>query len=431
METKKQGMHYAWVILICTMVITFFGIGIFANSLSTWTPTAYTSLGVTLTLFSVYYTFQNGTLAIAQVIMGRLISKINMRTLVMISVTLSCGALALMSVWPTVYCFWISGVMNGLGLSVTCYILVPVIMNNWFAVGAGKAMGICMAMTGIGGACFGPIVGKLIASANVGWRPSYLIMACIAWVPCMIAASFLKYHPSEKGLQPYGYDRVEEEKAKAVAAVAAKKQGDPAMDPEKGFTFAEALRNPVFYVILLAVLFIHFVSSFQPHITNYAVSVGFPIEAAAVVGSIMMIGMFCGKFGLGAAIDRFGVGKFWTFGAALGVVAFVMMLTTAAIPVCTYIACFLFGCAFGMIPLSSPNLTRRACGPKHYEKIFGLVIGIGTALNAIAPTIYAALFDLREGSYLYGIIAAMTCLILSCIFCWVALRMTKGKWNLV
>lgn len=59
------------------------------------------------------------------------------------------------------------------------------------------------------------------------------------------------------------------------------------------------------------------------------------------------------------------------------------------------------------------------------------IIGIGTALNAIAPTIYAFLFDSHGGSYLYGIVAAMTCLILSCIFCWIALGMTKGKWDLV
>lgn len=156
MKTKNT---YAKVIILCTAVITFFGVGIFANSLSTWTPTAYTSLGVSLTLFSVYYTFQNGTLAISQIFVGRLINKVKFRPLIMASVTLSCAALALMSVWPNVYCWWISGVLNGLGLSVTCYILVPVIMNNWFAVGAGSAMGICMAMTGIGGAVFGPIVG--------------------------------------------------------------------------------------------------------------------------------------------------------------------------------------------------------------------------------------------------------------------------------
>ena len=64
MKTKNT---YAKVIILCTAVITFFGVGIFANSLSTWTPTAYTSLGVSLTLFSVYYTFQNGTMAISQI----------------------------------------------------------------------------------------------------------------------------------------------------------------------------------------------------------------------------------------------------------------------------------------------------------------------------------------------------------------------------
>ncbi|MGM9661694.1 MAG: MFS transporter [Oscillospiraceae bacterium] len=427
---KKAKLHYAWVIVICCACISFLGVGIFANSLSTWTPTAYTGLGVSLTLFSVYYTFQNGTLAISQVFVGRLINKLSLRMLAMISVTLSCGALALMSVWPNVYCWWISGILNGLGLSVTCYILIPVLMNNWFAVGAGSAMGICMAMTGIGGAVFSPIVGKLIANPAIGWRPSYLIMAAISWVPCIIAASMLRLKPADKGLEPYGIERLEEERARAAEASASKKHGDPAMDPHKGLTFAEALRSPVFYVILLAVLAIHFVSSFQPHITNYAVSVGFPVERAATVGSIMMIGMFCGKFGLGAAIDRFGVGKFWTLGASIGTIAFIMMLTTASIPVCTFIACFMFGCAFGMIPLSSPNLTRRACGPKDYEKIFGLVIGCGTALNAFAPTIYAYLFDSNGGSYLYGIIAAMTCLILSTVFCWIALRLTKDKWNL-
>lgn len=123
MKTKNT---YAKVIILCTAVITFFGVGIFANSLSTWTPTAYTSLGVSLTLFSVYYTFQNGTLAISQIFVGRLINKVKFRPLIMASVTLSCAALALMSVWPNVYCWWISGVLNGLGLSVH----LPLLQNR-------------------------------------------------------------------------------------------------------------------------------------------------------------------------------------------------------------------------------------------------------------------------------------------------------------
>ena len=57
------------------------------------------------------------------------------------------------------------------------------------------------------------------------------------------------------------------------------------------------------------------IPNLQIHISNYAISVGFPVEEASRVASLMMIGLVAGKILLGFVNDR--LGGLATLGAAV------------------------------------------------------------------------------------------------------------------
>ncbi len=63
-----------------------------------------------------------------------------------------------------------------------------------------------MAGTSISGTLLSPLVVKLIT--NYGWRQTYVYLAIVMFLIMVPATIFIvRQFPSCKGLQPYGYDR--------------------------------------------------------------------------------------------------------------------------------------------------------------------------------------------------------------------------------
>lgn len=88
--------------------------------------------------------------------------------------------------------------------------------------------------TGVGGLVWAAI-GPTLAESDLGWRGLLWIMAGSMLACTVLPAVFLiRNDPGELGRPPYG------------AAVATERTGRPTQAP--GFTFAQARRNPVFWV---------------------------------------------------------------------------------------------------------------------------------------------------------------------------------------
>lgn len=148
-------------------------------------------------------------------------------------------------------------------------------------------MGIVLAFGNVGGAVFGTVVGKMIAS--MGWQTSMQICALIALVIGLVFSIFgLRYKPNgEKGECAYG----EEDGAVAASQASAE---------VKGFTFAQSLKTPWFWMIAVAVIVCFFGSNFQTQAAKFATTAySFSIEQAGLLSTILMIGAIAGKILLG------------------------------------------------------------------------------------------------------------------------------------
>ena len=416
MATKTKKFHYCWVILLSCCVIGFCTLATVANCMGTFMPSVVQALGIKNTQFSLYYTFLNFTLMFGQPLAQKCMKKFDIRICMSVAVTLSALAVALMSVYTSITGWYLSAILNGLGLSFICYLLFPIVLGNWFKKGYGTVFGIASSMSGLGGALWTANVGRWIAA--LGYQKAYLICAGIAWIVAMPFCIFgLRTRPEEKGLKPYGADEAETVVADKPAEVEA-----------RGFTMKEAIRTPYFWMMLLSVLCIHFMGTFQNQITNFAASVGFPIEQASVVASCLLVGAVVGKIGLGWIHDHFGIRATWCTAIIGLLAALALLLFGGATPIIVFIGGFVFGCGYGLMGIGSPLLIRATLGTKDYATIFSYVISLGTLVNAFAPLVYSGIYD-KTGSYYGGLYICAGALILSLLLANILISRTKRLWN--
>lgn len=293
----------------------------------------------------------------------------------------------------------------GVSVAFQLYLSFPTLVNRWFSVKVGLMMGICTAASGIGGMLFSPLIALMIT--DWGWRWAYA--ACGLLILCVVSpllALLLRSRPEEKGLRKYG----EGSAAPMRAPNATPAKGDNSQT-EKGrtgsvsiqgsVTYAQAVRMPVFYGVLLFSFLMMAVSTLNLFIPNYFESLGYTLEQASYAAAAVMAGVTVGKLLLGHINDRntlFGV-LLSTLGGALGL---------------GLSGCVLFGLAYSGVTVQTAMLTRKVFGPEHYARIYSMVSIALAAGGALASGGWGLLQEAT--SYIFimaaGAVALAICAIL-------------------
>ena len=411
----RSGFHYGWVVMIGCCLIMIGTMGIMSGgSIGVYMTPAAEALGTSRTAISLYDTIRTLVMAIFQPVAAYVFKKYDVRITVALAALLCGGGAILIGLMNSVIGWYVGAVINVIGLSLICYMLIPIVLNNWFHASLGLAAGIAMSCSGVGGAIFAPIVGELIA--NFDWTTAIMITGAIGGAISILSALILlRTKPEDKGLLPFGY-KPGEDAAKVSE------------EDHRGLTAKDALRSPYFYIIIISIMLIYFYGSFQIHISNYAISVGFPVEEASRVASLMMIGLVAGKILLGFVNDR--LGGLATLGAAvILVLAAVITLVTshgAVMPV--FIGSFLVGMSAGSLQLVPPMIVRGSMGNKEYGKIYGWAATIGVLVSAVAAPIYAAILD-ATGTYNTIIAVAAGGMILALVLNLIAYGRARKLWD--
>lgn len=264
-------------------------------------------------------------------------------------------------------------------LAVTAAGSLPIIwtklINGWFVVNRGKAIGITMAGTGIGAFIFPPIVEAIVSA--YGWRAGYQVVglgAAVFSLPFVVALC------KERTATDRSSD-------------------NPAAAAEWGATPADALRDYKFWILGLVLFLTVFVivgllSNFVP----IFVEQGFNVEQIAVVEALLGIMVILGRVGIGVLLDRY-----WAPGVAIAfftlpiIGLFLLTNVVVTFPVFLVVA-VIVGLAAGAELDLLAYLTSRYFGTRHYGTIFGRIFAFFTVGAGIAPPIFGASAD-ALGSY--------------------------------
>lgn len=388
---KKTGkLHYGWILCFTSCLMLTGGAGIVINAANQFLKPVTEAFGISRGQFSLYISCISVTSMIVSPFIGKIFTKFPPKRVTIFGGLLMVACWLGLSVAPNIYCFYLLGLLIGVGSSLTGMVCISILMNNWFVERKGTAMGIALTGTGIGSMIFNPLASKLILECGYQAAYRWLGLICIlAMLPYMIA---FRYQPSEVGMQPVG--------VKSAGAGAAKKEE---VHVVSGLTRSQAMRRPEFY----GVCFIAFALSgtcqgLYNHLMAYFTDIGYEQVRAASFISIIGFTLAVGKVGAGWLNDKIGLKKSFTLLVGLSVLGMILLNFSSNGAVAT-VASLLFGFAMAAPFVLAPLLTTFAFGSKDFANIYGTVTIFTFLGNIFLPPLSGMIYD-WNGSYFWAFV---------------------------
>ncbi len=383
-DKLKPGIFYGWVIVAAGFVIltilygTVYSYGVFLESLCeefSWTRATVSGA------YSVFFFIHS----LVALVAGAVNDKYGPRR-VMLGAIISMGVgIALASRVSVPWQLYISfGVLGGLGVG---FVYVPMLstVTRWFVGRRGLALGITTTGIGIGTLAFAPLAQFLILKFD--WRISYLIMSGIIFIVALpVSQLLMKFDPAEKGLSPYGQDKVESAKLSSHSPAGV------------DFTLKEALKEKQFWLFFVMMLCISFpLQMVMNHVKIYATDVGIqPMIAATILGLVGGVGIL-GRIVFGGASDRIGIRKCCIITCFLMAIMMPWLLI-ARQPWQFYLFSVLFGFGYGGLTPLCAKLVGDWFGTKHHGAILGTAMLAAAIGGGLGPVMGGYLHDIT-GSY--------------------------------
>ena len=415
---KKNKIHYAWFILGACVLLNIIVQSLVMQVSALFIVPMYNDLQVPRTLLSLQSVMITVGAVLSAPQWGKIYKTKDARKVLPIAVTITGLCTIGRSFMPNIWCILPLSFIKGIFFTGSALLPISVLLTAWFKEKRGLAISIATIGTSIGGVIFNPVVQKIIS--NYGWRAADrfngLIMLVIA-VPCVYIV--IRNRPKDKGLLPYGVKDAAELKASMVKNTA---QGN---ENAVGMTKAEALKSPVLYLFLLAVLAMTFANGAALQLPTYLVDIGYEGAVAAKVASgYAAVGIF-GKLILGWVVDKFGEKKGVIYICAIAGIAFLCFIFAANKTV-LYALIVFYGLSTGMVSVMPTLLTSKIFGNKDYGPIYGIVVSINRLGGIIGTVLVSFLFDIT-GNYSIIWPACVIMIVITLISILTCMKMSEKK----
>ncbi|MBR2666656.1 MAG: MFS transporter [Oscillospiraceae bacterium] len=419
--TRKPALanakfHYAWIIVIAVFLILGCCLGIYSNCLAVFIVTVSTELGCPIPAFATAISVNYVCIFLMSPFAGRIYQKNDVRKTVMILAVIQFIAWTLQSTYHSLAPFYVSNVVLGLCGGFLGFLLAPTLINAWFATNMGTALGIAVCGTSLGSGVTQSMTGAFIA--NLGWRTAYIVDGIIAFAVLELVLFFLvRSRPADIGMLAFG--------AEKVGQTEVVKQEDL-----PGLTFKEAVRKPIYYVIMIYVIFLIGAIAFTAQLPTWGqMCVGLNVAQAGVAsGFNWWLGGTIGNLITGPINDKVGVGVGVTVSVAVGIVGMIVMLfcfdNSGTQFVLACVACTLIGFLCTMMDMSAPILTRTTFGIKEYTSIYSLICMFIPLISAVGMTMYTTLIA-KAGNANTALLIAICCALISTVLLFICSTYAK------
>ncbi len=393
--SKKPKVFYGYWIVVATFFFLFIfsGCGFFAFSLFVKPLQADLGWGrgEIMTAFTIFFLVMGVTMPFV----GRVIYRYEARKVIAIGALIVGLGFVLLSLMDTLWYFYVSYAVIGVGMGAMGHVPSSTIVSNWFRKRRGTAIGIMSAGIGAGGFALAPLVGVYLIP-NLGWRVSYLVLAVLTWVLIIpLALLVIKTKPADMGLYPDG---------KQDPEVVAEIEASPLA--AKSFPLKMALATPAFWLIAVSYL----TSSFSgtgilQNQVPYLEDIGFPVAIAAGALGGVGLGSLIGKFSFGWLCDRIPAKYAYSIGLGLQVVGIIILMNIKpASPLAIiwlYVAVIGLG-AGAWLPTMSMLISTNF-GLAAYGTIFGMANLAQSIGVATGPLMAGYMYD-TMGTYHWAFI---------------------------
>jgi sugar phosphate permease len=374
-DAAGRRLHYAWVVAGASFLALVMAAGFRATS------------GVLLVPLHVAFGWSHETISLAVAVnlmvyglaspfAAAAIERFGMRRVMVIAlVVVGVSALATTRMdapWQ-LYLLW--GVVNGAATAAIAIPLAAIVANRWFVKRQGLVTGLLSASNASGQLVFLPFLAWI---AGFDWRFAAAAVAAAALlIVAPVVAAFVRDHPAQIGLRPYGSD---------VDVPVPAPLGNPFRQAIGGLGLAS--RSPTFW--LLAGSFFICGATTNGLVSTHLIPAAHDhgITQVTAAGLLALIGVFdvIGTVGSGWLTDRYDSRwlLFWYYGLrGLSLIALPFLL---AGPQASLVA---FAVFYGLDWVSTvpptAALTAQTFGRAHLGIVFGWIFGahqLGAAFAA-------------------------------------------------
>src|SRR6201996_8722068 len=194
--------HYAWIVLAITFVVLLVSAAIRATPGVLMVPlehefgwsraTISVAISLNLLLYGLIGPFAAG-----------LVNRYGPRRVMAVSAFLiGLGTLATITMKHPWELFALWGVVVGSGTGIIAIVLGATVVQRWFYLHRGLALGLLTASSATGQLVFLPVLAQLVVSS--GWRWAVVVVAAVALVIAPLILLVMRDRPQDVGLTPYG-----------------------------------------------------------------------------------------------------------------------------------------------------------------------------------------------------------------------------------
>lgn len=396
--SKRHAFFYGWYIVGVGFLANVASSFALASTMSIFLKPLTSDLGVSRGVFSLLRSGEGIIAACIAPLIGTLVDRYGGRWLMVIGTAIvAVGYFLLTYVESFAQFVWIRLTLVTLGDSMMGYMVVNVIIAQWFTRYRGRALAISSMGVGFAKVCMPLVAASLILW--LGWRQTWfafgLITLGLLVVPALL---IIRRTPEAMGLLPDGA-----EEATGVGVVTSKKAATAGVGTraqEIVWTRGEAARTTAFWLLVITFGISSIgVTGLNLHVYSYVTDLGYSAVIAATVMSIIASMQLASPLVWGLLADRIGA----RYAATLRFVIQGIGLAVAVLSgelVWLYAGFLLYGIGLGGNMVLPDILWADYFGRHSLGKIRGMGLLISHFLAAIGPPFFGFLFDITRG---YGL----------------------------
>lgn len=390
-----KGKYLSVLIAMCGLAAS--SVGVMINAAGVFYAPIAESLGTGRGSIAMMITICSIVASMVAMAVPKLIRETNLKLIIIIATVLMAGSTLLYSLCNSLWQLYLLSIIRGFGGGLINFVLITMILNQWFFAKHGVITSIAMAFSGVPGVVLSPIYTNIINTS--GWRTAYVAVAA-SMVLFNLPAIFLKFslRPQTSGLKPYGYEEFQK----------LREEGNVLHDDRSstGFSFA----NPKFILAMIVTIMISIVAAVPQHFPGYATSIGHSAEVGALMLSVSMAFNILSKLGLGVLSDKVGVYKSVMIMACINIVGILFLLFINT-EFTLYAGAGMFAFAFAVAAVGCAMITGHLFGMEYYSTVYPVLSFVGGIANALAVTLVGSLYDVT-GTYRVNFWLALGCQII-------------------
>jgi MFS family permease len=387
----KTGF-YGWKLLAAFWVILFVNLAFPAYGSSVINAYMVNDLGLdrrTLGLMVSVYMLMTGLPA---PLVAMFVNRFGVRaTLVLGSSILMLGAIGMATFVNTgPEAVAVFGFIVGVGVMTGGALAAQTGTAFWFVRRRALAISIILSAGGIGGFVAARTLNSLISAFDDNWRAGWWLIAGLTLLAALVAALFVREKPEDMGQLPDGRGAGEGPAAKHKAA--------RVHITDEDWTFADALRSPILWLLLFCGIGMSGgFTQVMAHAVVHLQDLGNSTDVAAGSFSVLVASTLIGKLMLGVFGDHIDPRYLWAL--AVGIFGIGMLvLVEATTPFSLYVFAVCIGMGFGGGLVCMMTVMSNYFGSKAYASVIGITLAVQTTAGALGSFIAGDLYE-RLGSY--------------------------------